>query len=475
MGRVLTFIFSLLFLWAFYHTLKHLHGQICAWAGVIFLILSAVYLRLSVSIMIGIPSLSLAMTSIYCLTLYRKSYSRNLLILSAILFAFSLQIKFFTIFLLPLIVLEIIFSCPKNKKNNSVLCSALLWLGSVLTVYLTIFFIFFHFDFSEAARQLFLPHLKQPNVSYNNLSLIVRMIITDYDIAFLALIGIALIVKQKEWRLLLPVSWLISALMILMMWRPIWYHYYLLISIPSCWLAGISISRLFNNKKGLSFWITVGLTIFAILRIPHKYTIMLENLESKTSSSQTTVVKELLKYKPYTHWIVTDNPIFAFYADMQVVPELAVISDKRDFISKKDENSFLRILNKYQPELILLNKPYLYSPKIISYIEKNYTTVYQDKVTFSVPIFVEKQFKLFNILFSIKKKNAFEGGVLNYYIWKANIKDSLEYKACAGYYHFFQHLPPYFTQKNKAILTTFIKLYLRNDIAKKINFSKEHF
>ncbi len=479
-GRLLVFIFSILLLWAFYHTLKNLHSRICAWAGVIFLILSAAYLRLSVSIMIGTPSLSLSMVSIYCLILYRKSHSKDPLILSAILFAFSLQIKFFTIFLLPLFILEIIFSYPKNGKSNS-LSSILLWLGGVLAVYLTVFFIFFHFNFTEAARHLFLPHLKQPNVPYSNFSLIAKMMITDYDILLLALIGIILIIKQRKRQFLLPVLWLASALIILMVWHPVWYHYYLLISLPLCWLAGIGISELFNNKKTFLFWITVSLIILAILRIPHKYTRMLESLEGKTSSSQTAVVKELLKYKPYTRWIIADNPIFAFYTGMQVIPELALISYKRSFINEEGEDFFLDILNKYRPELILLNNPHYYSLKIISYIEKNYTNVYQDGIICPVSAFIVRLFsyskdplsRLFNTLFSVREKYTLKEGFLNYYMWKANIKDSLEYKSPQGYYYLFPAFPhqhPFFslTQKNKIILTTPLKLYLRKDIARKI-------
>jgi len=442
-GRLLVFIFSILLLWTFYHILKNLHSRICAWAGVIFLSLSTIYLRLSVSVMAGIPSLFLVMASIYCLILYRESHSRSLLILSATLFALSLQIKFFTIFLLPLFVLEIIFSYPKNGKSNS-LPSILLWLGGVLAVYLAVFFIFFRFNFTEAARQLFLPHLKQPNVPCSNFSLIAKMMITDYDIILLALIEIILIIKQRKWQFLLPVLWLASALIILMVWRPVWYHYYLLISIP--------------------------------LRIPHKYTGMLESLEGKTFPSQTAVVRELLKYKPYTRWIVTDNPIFAFYANIRVIPELAVISHKRNFIDENSQDFFLRILNKYRPELILLNKPYFYGSKIISYIKKNYTNVYQNRIAFSAPVFNTWRFSygknpLFR-LFSIREKYTLEARFSNY-IWKANIKDSLEYKSPQGFYCLFlsfphQHFPSSLTQKNKTIQTTHINLYLRKDIARKI-------
>ena len=241
-GRLLILIFSGIFLWAFYQTIKNLWGSFCAFTAVVFLILSAGYLRLSVSIMIGIPALALAMLSIYYATLYKKSYSKHLLILSGIFIALSLQTKFFTAFLIPIIALEIVYT----KKRF--LSPLLLWLGSLLAVYLAIVIIFFHLDFRMFIQQLFQPHLKQIIVPGDDFSTIWRMILTDYDIALLALVGIISLIRKKKWQLFFPVLWLVIVFIILLKWRPIWYHYYLLVSIPICWLAAIGVSELFGSS-----------------------------------------------------------------------------------------------------------------------------------------------------------------------------------------------------------------------------------
>ncbi|MCD6093578.1 MAG: glycosyltransferase family 39 protein [Candidatus Omnitrophica bacterium] len=241
-GRLLILIFSGIFLWAFYQTIKNLWGSFCAFTAVVFLILSAGYLRLSVSIMIGIPALALAMLSIYYATLYKKSYLKHLLILSGIFIALSLQTKFFTAFLIPIIVLEIVYA------KKPFLFPLLLWFGSFLVAYFAIAIRFFHFDFSLMFNQLLLPHLRQITITGPNFSVLWEMILADYDIALLALMGIVLLIRQKKWQLFFPVWWLAIILITLMIWKPIWEHYYPLISIPMCWLAAIGVSELFRSS-----------------------------------------------------------------------------------------------------------------------------------------------------------------------------------------------------------------------------------
>ena len=160
--------------------------------------------------------------------------------------ALSLQIKLFTVFLIPIIALEIVYT----KKR--LLFSLLLWFGGLLLTYFAIAIRFFHFDFSLMFNQLLLPHLRQITVAGPNFSVLWRMILADYDIALLALIGIILLIRKKKWQLLFPVWWLAIALITLMIWKPIWEHYYPLISIPMCWLAAIGVSELVRSSFGSS-------------------------------------------------------------------------------------------------------------------------------------------------------------------------------------------------------------------------------
>lgn len=382
-GRILILIFSFIFLWAFYQTIKHAWGQFCGFTAVIFLLLSSLYLRLGISIMRGTVSLSLAILSIYCITLYKKSCSKYLLVLSGVFFALSLQAKLITAFLIPLIVFEIIQAEWINlgdKKLRRFLPSLLLWSGSLLAVSLVFFAIFFHFNFPLVIQRLIQPHLRKLTVPNCDFFLIWQLILSDYDIALLALMGIILLIRQKKWQFLFPALWTGTALAALTIYKPIWEHYYTIVSIPICWLAAISFSQFFagmRNKKNFSYWLTAAIIILTILKMPGKYSRMLESIHVETPPEKHEIVDLLLKYKKDIRWIFTDRPIFAFYVHILVPPELALIEKKRDFINKTDQTYLIDKLEEYKPEVILLTKLKYLAPTAIAYIKNNYTLLYK--------------------------------------------------------------------------------------------------
>lgn len=415
-GRILILIFSGILLWAFYQIIKNQWGRLCALIAVVFLIFSNAYARLSVSVMIGIPALAFLMLSVYCLAIYRKNYSKYLLVLSGIFMALSLQTKLFTLFLLPFIALEVIqtkgIDLECNKKEGYAISAFLLWFIGFLAAFLVITVIFFHFNFSMFVKMLFQSHIKGELALRNefNFSVLRIMILRDYDTALLALTGIALIIREKKWRFIFPVLWLVSAFVMLLCHRPVFDHYYPLISIPMCWLAAVSCREFFHGdmRKGwftakdqhnltdvFFRWLTAGLIIATILPMPIKYyrTRLILRGEGPASPQEQAVVNLLKKYKTYTPWVVTDRPIFAFYADMLVPPEFAIICHKRNFIDEEEQDYFIDTLQKYRVKLILLYRLKHYGPKIISYIEKNYEKIYQDEVPKRESCWVSRKIK----------------------------------------------------------------------------------
>ena len=391
-ARILILIFSSIFLWAFYQTIKISKGAFCASLAVIFLILSTEYTLLSVSVMIGIPALSFAMLSILFLKHYKKYLSKYLLILSGIFMALSLQTKFFTSFLIPIILFEIIHDKQLylKKERGKILPPAILWLSSLLIVYIFIALSFFRFDLQLFIQSLFQPHLLKSafvGFRYSFLSKF-TMILNDYEIIIFAFIGIFLIIKQKKRELLFPFLWSAFALILLLNHRPIWKHHYLLISIPLSWLAAIGLSQTlcikiknknllkttFSNKLKIFFrCLAKGVLIALIgLKLSAKYNKIHTSLWNKTTTGEKRAIELLLKYKKDTRWMFTDRPIFAFYTNILVPPELAVFSTKRRLIDNLTPDYLISVLSKYEPEQILLGRFKNYPPKLLSYIKKHY-------------------------------------------------------------------------------------------------------
>lgn len=391
-ARILMLIFSSMLLWAFYQTIKMVSGRISAFVAIVLLLTSAIYLRLSVSVMIGLPSLAFAMFSIYFITLYKKLGLTRYLIISAIFMALSLQTKLLTIFFLPLFIIEIISAGWGNRKKNEILFHVFLWAVTFFTGYFSIMTIFFHFNFNMLIQQLFLPHLNASafNKPNHGFFVIRNMLYQDYDIVLLALLGAALLIKRREWKLLFPLLWLVSAFLILINHKPIWYHHYLLICIPCCWLAAFSFNKFFRKGRA-EFYLTACLIIFIVLMIPAKVNRISKSLTVGTTIEERAMVGLISKYRKDISWIMSDRPIFAFYANIPIPPELIVISEKRILTKNLTKEYLISTLNKYKPEQILLARFENEDIGLLSYIQENYYKVNNGKIKLYVLKNVLKQ------------------------------------------------------------------------------------
>lgn len=404
-ARILILFFSALLLWALYLIITSENGSLCAFIALIFLILSTGYLRLSLSIMPAIPSLSFALLSIYYAICFKKQHFNRLLILSGIFMAISLQTKLITAFLIPIILLEILRAEKTNsdisKKQTCLFTPVIFWLIGFITIYIAIAIIFFRFNLDLFYQQLIMPHLARLSAGRNDFSVIWKRIFIDYDIAILALISAITFRKNKSCYL--PILWLISISLILFIYKPIWHHYYLLMALPLCWLAAISFSKFFQTDtfKSLfrqkNIWrgllaCLVGLTI---LRIPAKYHQMLESVKNQPSLEERKITTLLAKHKKHTRWLITDRPIFAFYGKILVPPELALISSKRIQAENFTQDYLRAILKKYEPELVLFARFAAYEKKILPYIEKDYLKIYPEKLNNYIWDNSRKELKLY--------------------------------------------------------------------------------
>ncbi|MBW4432260.1 MAG: glycosyltransferase family 39 protein [Pelatocladus maniniholoensis HA4357-MV3] len=393
-ARLLTLIFSAVLIWCFYQIIFRELGKFAALVGTILLFTSWLYIRLSISVMIGIPSLALAMLSIYLLKIYKQKTNNLYLILSAGCLALSLQTKLFTVFLIPLILFDLLASDNKLQdiqKNRIVLFKHIsLWLIILGSVYSLFGVLYQQFDNQE---QLIFTHLKQPqNVeveNFHNLKYLGYMIHQDYDYIFLACIGIWAIISQKKKNGLLPFSWLVTATFILLNHQPLWYHYYPLLAIPICWLAAYGVAFLYDlffqtlhkdkgfptiniKKRLLPFSLVVIFISLIIITPPNPRGSVPKNLE---------LMQMVEKYKYFTNWVFTDNPMYAFYNNLLVPPEIAVMSYKRINSGDLTFAKMLAILKKYHPEQIILTRwttQIKNDKNIMDYINANYSKTYEN-------------------------------------------------------------------------------------------------
>jgi 4-amino-4-deoxy-L-arabinose transferase-like glycosyltransferase len=374
-GRLLVLFFSLLFLCLFYLNIRIRTDRLTAMTAVIFLILSSQFLRLSVSVMIGLPSLAWALLSLYFAAVYSRSGRRIELWLSSIFMAFSLLTKFFTIFLAPIILMEALHSQKPNKKLSAkALLPALSWISGIIIMYSLIILAYFYPDSNLFVQQLFKPHISKIAIPQGGFSALLGSFIQDYDITLLAILGLAASFRVKTNKhILFPGLWLGLALLVLIIHRPVWDHYYTLLSIPMCWLAAVIFVEYFRQgrpekKKTLPYYLVFALVILTAARIPFKFIDAYFLLNLPEAKEENKILDLISKHKQDDKWIFTDLPVYAFKSGLLVPPETAVLTSKR----LPTTELTIQVLKRYKPRLILLGRFQAYDPEIITIIQKDY-------------------------------------------------------------------------------------------------------
>ncbi len=193
---------------------------------------------------------------------------------------------------------------------------------------------------------------------------------------------------RKKQQGIFPFLWLVLAGLILLTHKPIWYHYYPLVSIPICWLAAYGVDFLIYyfsqiltvnipfiqlQKLIFSTSLIIILTILIILTPPNPKGSVPKNME---------IMQLVEQYKHSTRWMFTDRPIYAFYAGLYVPPEIAVISYKRLNSGQLTTKYMLSILQTYRPEQILLGRwlsLFKSDREFMAYVNNNYSKTYTNE------------------------------------------------------------------------------------------------
>ncbi len=387
--RLLFVSFTTLLIWSFANILRVCVGNIPAIIGTFLLVISYNFMRLSASVMIGIPALSLAMLSIYTIILYQQKRELYLILISGLSLALSLQIKFFTIFLLPLILLFLLITEKWQLKHITI------WLIGFITVFLvTIFTNLFSLE------QVFEFHinnkLKSTFIYENSFKDVLIFYLQDLDYLLLAIIGFKQIKLDFKENLInyIPLIWLTLATILLLNHKPIWYHHYLLISIPLTWLAIYGVKQLlpYFKRKKWYFQIdfaklkqdkiskfTTGCLIFSLCFTPVKIGVTLFNnhLLVKNSQPNFEVVNNILAHKNKTNWLFTDVAMYAYYSKIKIPPEIAVLSRKRLANGDLNQEKLIQILEKYHPEQVVLERFPEIEKDISPYLEQHYNKIFE--------------------------------------------------------------------------------------------------
>ena len=342
-------------------------GHFAAVTGCVILMLSSLFARLSVSVMIGLPAIAVMMLAVWSLNEYLQTQRRHWLVICGAFMGFSMGIKLFTGFLVPIYAAVLVVHHMRGDRSG-------LWRRPLIPVTLLIsgcvgvlLICLSPMILQGAVGELLQPHLilrlSRPGDS-DGLQQVVRFIRQDRYLFALALPGIFLALNNRKTGMLLWAFWLFPSAVFLYDHSPVWSHHRMLLTVPGAILAGYALGEMLSILT--RNWPTVLLPLRGIVpaiavagffaaSCPHLEKVLLSGHQMNRGNPGDIKAQEVIEgYLPDIRYMVSARQMFAFRTNRPVPPNLAVTSWKRFRAGLLTADSIMDSIREYRPEMILL-------------------------------------------------------------------------------------------------------------------------
>jgi 4-amino-4-deoxy-L-arabinose transferase-like glycosyltransferase len=393
-ARLFVLFFSTLLVWSAAQFLQLTWGKLSAIMFLPLIIMVPEYLRLSTSVMIGVPSIALAAVSMLFLVLWHQKWNSLWLALSGFALALSVLIKLFTGFLVPIFIIGMTISAYQERRGEglswSMLRPALIWSACFAGLAGLLGFVLVG---PQNVWSIIFPHMAAPTTeslegpSYNiNVRLQAAV-----PLLILGLFGAFLSIYKRNWLTLYPLAWAVLAYVLFSFYSPVFYHHQLLITIPVTILAAaavgdgiLSLVRLRQLSDFMRFqtllgaaavvgFVWVSINYFPVLDRELMNQPRLTDFTLRATPGKLKVLRTMNEYADRTNWIMTDMPMYAFRVHRPVPPGVATFSSKRLATGSLTEEEILEAMREYRPEQVLMARFVI--PGLEDYLEENYTLI----------------------------------------------------------------------------------------------------
>jgi 4-amino-4-deoxy-L-arabinose transferase-like glycosyltransferase len=397
-ARVLVLLFSGLLVWACAQFLQLTWGKLATILFLPLVIMAPRYLDLSVSVMIGVPSIALAAVAMLFVTVWHQDRRSVWLILSGFALALSVLIKLFTGFFAPIFVMGIITSEYLARREEGIswklLQPAILWgisfaalaslLGLVLVGPQNVWLIIFPHLVAPTTQEL-----EGPGYTIN------AQLQAAIPLLALGILGAFVSIYRRNWLSLYPLAWAILAYTLFSFYSPVFYHHQLLVTVPAAILAaaviGDGLQSLLHLRQASDFirlQTLFGLVaVIGFVWVSTHYAPLLDKelmnrprlsgFNLRATPGKLKVLRTMSEYMDQTNWIVTDMPMYAFRVQRPVPPILATFSSKRLATGSLTEEDILTAMREYRPEQVMMARFVI--PPLEEYLQKNYTLILSEE------------------------------------------------------------------------------------------------
>ena len=429
-GRLLSVGFATLLVTALYRLVSERSGRVAGLVAVGLLVSASGFLELSVSVMIELPAMALALASLWAGSNYFAGKGKRWLGFSGVLFGGALQVKLTAAIFLPALAVEFLTRRTRLKRKVESLDEPLsgmearggndpgplatgqkaggdlsrrpreggavwtprptgeaaIWCGAAAAIFGIIAVAYYG---ANALPVFWASHFSAGTlkaVASEGFGFRFDSLLNDLALLAPAAAGMALIGWKRRGDLLFPVVLLATALAIHLWHRPYWYYYGLHFAIPLAWLGAVGIVEWFRALWQLDFTASQGSKVragigvlgwsvmvsLALTLAPEKAWNALMRLAAAAPASADPRVVALRRHAAETHWVLTDRVIYAFWTDLPVPPELAVVPSKRIWSGQINRRELERCLERYRPEQILLEPDWISRLGLLHYLEQHY-------------------------------------------------------------------------------------------------------
>jgi hypothetical protein len=386
--RLVSLVLSGVLLASFFSVVWRIHGT-AAFFATLLLIGSPGFLQLSASCMLEVPALAGALAALSCLVLYGCGHAHWARIVSGLLFGIALQIKFTAAVILPVVAGAIYFQERVSGFQYARFFKALFIFGFASAVVFCAIALAltgpaFFLQFQQSWASHFSGTRSFAFGSPNDFPFDWSIFFKHWDTTIPALLGIGLMAGHRpyQWQIL-PVIWLMVVVAVFGIHRPWWTYYYLHVSLPLCFCAGVGLNGTWRvlRKQGFEKGRVILFGIFAscaLAWVGARVYVQISELNQGPKVHNSVLFNEMNRIKPFAKWMYTDEPVYSFHLDVPMPPDLAVVPLKRMWSGEMTVERIRETLRRLKPEIILLRNQ---SDEVIlgDLLENEYRLIYQDQ------------------------------------------------------------------------------------------------
>lgn len=398
--RLLTVAFAIILLSGAFWLIVRIHGWVVASLATFCVMASPGFIELSCSAMQEIPALTPIVVALSILVCSRPGRGCFPEILAGFVLAFGLQIKLIGALYLPLLGVILWqrqrFGERQHVENawaigglfsRRLLRSALVFGGSLALAFVAIDWLIDRGAYLKYFRQSWTAHFAPPDSfehgSPAQYSFKWSVLLKNWDATVPALIGMIVLVRQACRRplLLVPGVWLVLTLMVFGVHKPWWNYYYVHHAVPLGWCAAIGIAALWqgasNGRKPWLRWLLAVACVGMLVWMGSRIWLQIKGIRESPQLYSELVLTEILRLKPFTKLLYTDDPIYSFHAGIPLPPKLGVISLKRFWSGDLTSARLVEEIKAAEPGLILLGNM-THDMPASDWLDTEYRLIFQD-------------------------------------------------------------------------------------------------